>query len=113
MQHPDSKPVLNRFYKLALLSGFCFIVTILASIALLFGDNSAPVARWFNRYGNVILIVEVIALIICGLTGMAYDQGPVTTQEADLTTDDPTSSEPAVAPDQVQKTITNKTGREA
>jgi hypothetical protein len=51
-----------------------FIVTILSLIAVLFSDERAPVARFLNRHGNTLLIVELIVVVVLSFVAMAVDR---------------------------------------
>lgn len=51
-----------------------FILTVLAMIASVFGDPRAPVARWLDRYGGNILLVEFVATLAICLLAMAVDR---------------------------------------
>ena len=77
MQENKRKTAPNTFYQLAILAGFCFVVTILALVATLFGNDQAPAARLFNRYVSLLLIIEVLLALCCSFAGMVYDNGPV------------------------------------
>jgi hypothetical protein len=51
-----------------------FIITILALIATLFGDDRAPVAQFINQYGNSLLIIEFLAIVALTLAAMTADR---------------------------------------
>lgn len=51
-----------------------FVITILALIATLFGDERAPFPRLLNRYGNVMLVVEFLAIVVVTLMAIMQDQ---------------------------------------
>jgi hypothetical protein len=51
-----------------------FIVTVLAMIATVFADPAAPLNVWLNRYGAVLLGVEVVLIVLSSLAAMAWDQ---------------------------------------
>lgn len=94
MQQDRRKTMPNPFYQIAILAGFSFVVTILASVAILFGNEQAPAARLFNQYVNLLLIIEVVIALSCGLAGMACDSGPV----SDSPQVEPPASEPLQEP---------------
>ncbi len=49
-----------------------FVITILALIATLFGDERAPFPRLINEYGNIALTLEFLAIVV--VTGLAIGQ---------------------------------------
>jgi len=51
-----------------------FIVTVLSLIAVLFGDDRAPLARFLNDYGNTLLLVEFAGVIVLTFLAMAWDR---------------------------------------
>ena len=67
-------PSRNLFFPLAALSSLLFIVTILALVASVFGDERAPLARLLDRYIGRILAVEVAAILITGFLAMFVDR---------------------------------------
>ncbi|MFM8474193.1 MAG: hypothetical protein ACKOEO_00145 [Planctomycetaceae bacterium] len=50
------------------------MITILAMIAVLFGDDRAPFAQVINRYGNSALVIEFILIIALTLASMTADR---------------------------------------
>ncbi len=70
---PQSDPP-NAFFRLLLVAGALFIVTILAMIASLLGDAQAPPARWLDRHGTTILVYEVGAILVTGFLALAIDR---------------------------------------
>lgn len=60
-----------------------FVITILALIATLFGDERAPFPRLLNRYGNVMLIVEFLAIVVVTLMAIMQDQKRIRAGESD------------------------------
>jgi len=71
---PDPAPPRNLFFPLAALSSVVFIVTILALVAGVFGDQRAPLAQLFDRYAGRILAGEVAAILITGFLAMFVDR---------------------------------------
>lgn len=51
-----------------------FVITILALIATLFGDDRAPLAQFINRYGNSLLVAEFILIVALSLAAMTADR---------------------------------------
>ena len=64
----------NVFFHLAaMLTGF-FVVTIFASIAVLFGDHRAPAAQFFDRHATTILVGEMFGILLLGTLAMTVDR---------------------------------------
>jgi hypothetical protein len=49
-------------------------MTILALIAVLFGDERAPLARLLNRHGNTLLVLEFVAILVLSLLALVLDR---------------------------------------
>src|SRR5438105_1170984 len=64
----------NLFFPLAALSSVVFIVTILALVAGVFGDQRAPLAQLLDRYAGRLLAGEVAAILITGFLAMFVDR---------------------------------------
>ena len=60
-------------WKTALFSA-AFIVTILALVATVFGDEQAPLARWLDRHVGWLLAGEVVAILVTGFLALAVDR---------------------------------------
>lgn len=67
-------PSRNPFFQLAAFSSVLFIVTILALVASVFGDERAPMARFLDRYIGRILAVEVVAILLTGFLALFIDR---------------------------------------
>jgi preprotein translocase subunit SecG len=61
-------------FQLTALAATVFIITILASVAMLLGDPVAPMNVWFNIHGTTVLIVEVVLIVVLGLAAMTADR---------------------------------------
>ena len=61
------------FYPVAVVGGV-FCMTIFVSIAVMFGDNRAPVNQWINTHINSILVYEAAILIAISLAAMTIDR---------------------------------------
>jgi hypothetical protein len=72
MRGPGSPASL--LFRLVIPATAAFVITILAMIAVLFGDDRAPFAQFINRYGNVALVVEFILIIALTLASMTADR---------------------------------------
>lgn len=72
MRGPGSKPTL--FFRLVVPATSVFVMTILALIAVLFGDERAPLARLLNRHGNTLLVLEFVAILVLSLLALVLDR---------------------------------------
>ncbi|MEI8379257.1 MAG: hypothetical protein WCJ09_03955 [Planctomycetota bacterium] len=61
-------------FQLTAFATTAFIITILAMVAMILGDPMAPIAVWFNQQGMVVMMVEVVAIIVLGLSAMTADR---------------------------------------
>lgn len=51
-----------------------FIVTVLSLIAVLFGDQRAPIAQFLDKYGNTLLLWEFVIVMVLSFLAMAWDR---------------------------------------
>ncbi|MEY3176411.1 MAG: hypothetical protein RLZZ436_4325 [Planctomycetota bacterium] len=72
MRRPGSPASL--LFRLIVPATAAFVITILAMIAVLFGDDRAPFARIINQYGNLALVLEFIAVVVLTLAAMTADR---------------------------------------
>lgn len=72
MRGPGSPASL--LFRLVIPATAAFVITILAMIAVLFGDDRAPFAQVINRYGNAALVIEFILIIALTLASMTADR---------------------------------------
>ena len=72
MRGPGSKPTL--FFRLVVPATSVFVITILALIAVLFGDERVPLPRLLNRHGNTLLLVEFAAILVLSVLAMVLDR---------------------------------------
>jgi hypothetical protein len=70
-------PVHSRTLFFPLTVVFCglFIVTILALVAVLFGEPEAPVTQLLDRFGGWLLGLEVVGILLAGFLALAVDRG--------------------------------------
>ncbi len=61
-------------FQLTACSSVLFIMTILAMVASVFGDQSAPAAKQFNRHVGKIIAFEVGATLLLGFAAMTQDR---------------------------------------
>ena len=61
-------------FQLTAVASMVFVITILATVALLLSDPVAPVNVWFNKHGTTVLIVEVVVIVVVGLGAMTADR---------------------------------------
>jgi hypothetical protein len=64
----------NVFFPLTVVFSSLFIVTILALVAVLFGDPRAPVALWLDRCASWLLGAEVAGILSAGLAALVVDR---------------------------------------
>ncbi len=72
MRPPQTKPTL--FFRLIVPATVVFIMTILALIAALFGDPSAPVSIWLDANGNKLLAWEFCIVLALAFLAMGIDR---------------------------------------
>ena len=51
-----------------------FVITILAMVSMLLGEQTAPVNLWFERHGGTLMLIEVIGIVCFGLAAMTADR---------------------------------------
>ncbi len=72
MRGPGSKPTL--FFRLVVPATSVFVITVLTLIAVLFGDERAPLPRLLNRHGNTLLVVEFVLILVLSVLAMVLDR---------------------------------------
>ena len=72
MRKPGSPASL--LFRLIVPAAAAFVITILAMIAMVFGDDRAPLAQVINRYGNVALVIEFVVVVVLALAAMTADR---------------------------------------
>jgi uncharacterized membrane protein YcjF (UPF0283 family) len=71
---PDSRLGRNPFFPLTALFSAAFVVTILALVATVFGDEQAPLAKWLDQHVGWLLAGEVVAILLTGFLALAVDR---------------------------------------
>ena len=61
-------------FQLSALSAVAFIVTVLALVATVFGDQSAPATKWLNQNAGKLITAEVVATLLLGFSAMTQDR---------------------------------------
>jgi hypothetical protein len=61
-------------FRLVIVAGAAFVVTILALVAVPFGDPAAPVAQWLDRHGGKLVLGEVVLILVLGFLAMLADR---------------------------------------
>ena len=84
MRGPGSKT--SFLFRLIIPVTAVFIVTVLSLIAVLFGDQRAPLARWLNDYGNTLLLVEFAVVLMLSFLAMAWDRWQILKAAKDVPT---------------------------
>lgn len=75
MKPPRTRPSL--LFRLIIPACAIFVLTILSTIATLFSNPEAPVVQWLNRYGNALLLVEFVVLVVLIIAAMAVDRSRI------------------------------------
>jgi hypothetical protein len=70
----ESRAPRNPFFPLAAFCSALFIVTILAMLASVFGDERAPLARLFDQYAGRLITGEVAATLLTGFLALLVDR---------------------------------------
>jgi len=70
----DARAPRNPFFPLAAFCSVLFIVTILAMLASVFGDERAPLARLFEQYAGRLIAGEVAAILLTGFLALFIDR---------------------------------------
>jgi hypothetical protein len=70
----DAPAPRNPFFPLAAFFSALFIVTILAMLASIFGDERAPLARLFDQYAGRLIAGEVAAILLTGFLALLIDR---------------------------------------
>jgi len=71
---PDPRPSRNPFFFLAAFASALFIITILALVASVFGDNQSPLARLLDQFAGRLIGGEVAAILVTGFLAMFVDR---------------------------------------
>lgn len=69
---PPERP--NVLFRALIPAGAIFVITIFALVAVTFGDPKAPPAQFFDRYGLVLILVEVAAILVLIVSAMTVDR---------------------------------------
>jgi len=92
MNHPASSPqapaaeqpaprTLNPFFRITIIAGALFVITILAMIASALGAApSSPARTTFDEYAGWLLAVEVVTILASAFLAMAGDTGTPQTE---------------------------------
>ena len=59
-----------------------FVITILAMIAMMLGEPTAPVNLWFEKHGGTLMLVEVIGIVLFGFAAMTADRRETLREQA-------------------------------
>ena len=64
----------SLLFKLIVPSTAIFIITIMSLIAVVFSDQQAPVAKFLNKHGTRLLMVEFAAVMGLSFLAMTLDR---------------------------------------
>ena len=70
----SNRPARNPFFLLTAILAAIFVVTNLAFVASMLGDPLAPLAQLLDRYGTMLVVIEVVAILIAGLLALTIDR---------------------------------------
>jgi hypothetical protein len=73
----------KTLFQLTAFATTMFVITVLAMVAMLFGEPDAPVNVWFNAHGATVMILEVVMIASLGFLAMASDRRE-TLQQAEI-----------------------------
>jgi hypothetical protein len=71
---PPPPAPMGFFFRAAIVVGAVFVVTILALVAVVFGDPQAPPVRFLNAHGGRLVAAEVVLLLAAVLAAMIQDR---------------------------------------
>ncbi len=71
---PRSALRASVLFQLSAVSAVVFIVTVLALVATVFGDQAAPGTKWLNRNAGRLIAGEVAATLLLGFAAMTQDR---------------------------------------
>ena len=78
----------NPFFSLVIVACVVFIVTILAMVAIPFGEPESPPARFFDEYGGTLIAYEVAVILPAGLCALILDRRQSLRKNQDESADD-------------------------
>src|SRR5262245_8703280 len=94
----DARAPRNPFFPLAVFCSALFIVTILAMLASVFGDERAPLARLFDQYAGRLIAGEVAAILLTGFLALLIDRRQALRSQHGRNCQSTTAAEEAIGP---------------
>ena len=70
----SDSPRTSVLFRLSAVSAVVFIMTVLALVATVFADQSAPATKWFNRNAGRAIAGEVVVTLLLGFAAMTQDR---------------------------------------
>ncbi|MBI5757666.1 MAG: hypothetical protein HZA46_04020 [Planctomycetales bacterium] len=70
----SNRPARNPFFLLTAILAAIFVVTNLALVASMLGDPLAPLTQLLERFGTMLVVIEVVAILIAGLLALTIDR---------------------------------------
>ena len=67
-------PRASLLFRLIVPASLVFILTILAIIAAVFGDERAPMNQWLDQFAGRLLAIEFTVIIVLVILAMACDR---------------------------------------
>lgn len=71
---PSPSSYISLWFRAAAATTALFVLTIFICIAAVLGDENAPVARWLDRFGSLLLLVELIAIAVTTVVALLLDR---------------------------------------
>ena len=69
-------------FSLTAAAATAFVITILAMVAMMLGEPTAPINQWFERNGGTLILVEVAGIVLFGLAAMTADRHETLREQA-------------------------------
>ena len=84
-QHPSilkAARMSRILFALTAVVATAFVITILAMVAMMLGDETAPINQWFEKSGGTLILVEVAGIVLFGLAAMTADRRETLREQA-------------------------------
>lgn len=75
----------NVFFRLATVMSGVFVITILGTVATIFGDSEAPATQFIQQYGGLLMAMEAAVAVTLGAMAIASDRKEIRRRAADGT----------------------------
>ena len=71
---PSTPKRVSLLFQLTAAAAVLFIITVLAMVATVFGDPTAPAAKQLNQNAGKLIAIEVGAIMLLGFAAMTQDR---------------------------------------